>query len=99
MTAKPIVVVKTGEPVPSVLARRGEFARLIEEAIGDAWSGGYASFDARTDGPPDPRSAAAFVITGSSASVVDREPWMLRTEAWLRDVVGAGTPTLGICFG
>ena len=99
MRAKPIVVVKTGEPVPSVLARRGEFAQLIREAIGEAWNGEYASFDARSDSPLDPRGAAAFVITGSPANVPDREPWMLRTEAWLRDVVGAGTPTLGICFG
>jgi GMP synthase (glutamine-hydrolysing) len=99
MRAKPIVVVKTGEPVPPVLARRGEFAQLIQEAIGEAWDGGYACFDARTDAPLDPRDAAAFVITGSSANVPDRLPWMLRTEAWLRDVVGAGTPTLGICFG
>lgn len=98
---KQIVVVRTGEPVPSVLERRGHFATLIAQAIGPAWGGGYAVFDARTDAFPAPDGAdtAAFVITGSSANVPHREPWMLRTEAWLRDVVAAGTPTFGICFG
>ncbi|WP_437619780.1 glutamine amidotransferase [Sorangium sp. So ce1151] len=98
---KKIVVVKTGEPVPPVLERRGHFAALIEQTIGAAWRGGYATFDARAGEfpAPDADEAAAFVITGSSANVPHREPWMLRTEAWLRDVVRAGTPTFGICFG
>ncbi|MGK4002765.1 glutamine amidotransferase [Sorangium sp. So ce1036] len=96
-----IVIVKTGEPVASVLERRGHYATLIEQAIGSAWGGGYAHFDARTEEFPAPDGAgtAAFVITGSSANVPHREPWMVRTEAWLRDVVAAGTPTFGICFG
>ncbi|KYF58198.1 GMP synthase [Sorangium cellulosum] len=99
--ARTIVIVKTGEPVPPVLERRGHFADLIERTIGAAWRGGYATFDARTDDFPAPEGPgiAAFIITGSSANVPHREPWMLRTEAWLRDVVRAGTPTFGICFG
>lgn len=96
---KKILIVKTGEPVPSVLERRGHFADLIMETIGEAWSGTYASFDARTEAPPDPRDADALVITGSAANVPDREPWMLSTEAWLREVVRLGVPTFGICFG
>jgi len=97
--SKNIVIVKTGEPVPSVAERRGQFADLIQEAIGDAWAGGYEVVDVRTEEPPGPDGAAAFVITGSSANVPHREPWMLKTEAWLRAVVGHGTPTFGICFG
>jgi GMP synthase (glutamine-hydrolysing) len=79
--------------------KRGSFAKLIEERIGDAWRGGYASVDVRTENPPDPRAAAAFILTGSAANVPNREPWMLTTEAWLRDVVPLGTPVFGICFG
>ncbi|MFT3776356.1 MAG: glutamine amidotransferase [Minicystis sp.] len=98
--AKQIMIIRTGEPVPRVLERRGHFHDMIEQAIGGLWSGGYAVVDAREDGPlPDPGSAAAFVITGSAANVPNREGWMLRTEAWLRAVFEAGTPTFGICFG
>ena len=97
--AKPVMVVTTGDPVPRVIEERGSFARLIEEAIGPTWNGGFEAFDARERPGPDPRAAAAYVITGSAAHVQDREPWVVRTEAWLRDVVAAGVPTLGICFG
>jgi GMP synthase (glutamine-hydrolysing) len=31
--------------------------------------------------------------------VTDREPWSERAAAWLREVVDAGTPLLGICYG
>jgi GMP synthase (glutamine-hydrolysing) len=55
--------------------------------------------DVRSEEPPAARDLAAIVITGSSANVPNREPWMLRTEAWLREVVGAGVPAFGICFG
>jgi len=94
-----IFIVKTGEPVPKVRERRGEFGDMIVQTIGDAWTGGFSSFDARTDAPVDPREAAAFVITGSAANVPDRADWMLRTEAYLREVVQMGVPTFGICFG
>lgn len=104
MPARPnqtIVIVRTGEPVPRVLERRGHFHDLIARAIGDAWPGGYGVIDVRDEGAafPAPDAAAAFVITGSAANVPDREPWMLRTEAWLRAVVASGTPAFGICFG
>ncbi|APR81206.1 GMP synthase [Minicystis rosea] len=98
--ARKIVIVRTGEPVPEVLDRRGHFHDLIEQAIGADWSGGYEVFDAREPDPfPAPNAAAAYVITGSAANVPNREAWMLRTEAWLRDVFAAGTPMFGICFG
>ncbi len=91
---------KTGEPVPKIRERRGEFSDLIKEAIGDAWDGDIKSFDARTgEKPPSPSEMDALVITGSAANVPDREPWMLETEAYLRAVVQAEVPTFGICFG
>ncbi|NUQ75090.1 MAG: glutamine amidotransferase [Polyangiaceae bacterium] len=96
---RPIVVLTTGDPVPIMLETRGPFARLIQERIGDAWKGDYAAVDVRTSDPPNPRAAAAFILTGSAANVWTRDPWMLRTEAWLRDVVPLGIPVFGICFG
>jgi GMP synthase (glutamine-hydrolysing) len=94
-----IVIVKTGEPVPSVRERRGQFADLIQEAIGEHWQGEYRVVDVVAEAPPPVDPEAAYVITGSAANVPTREPWMLRTEAWLREVVASGAPTFGICFG
>lgn len=79
--------------------QRGPFAQMIKESIGDSWRGDYASVDVRIENPPDLRDTAAVIITGSPANVPHREPWMLRTEAWLRDVVPTGIPVFGICFG
>ena len=99
-SGKPILILRTGETTPGVAATRGQFRELIATAIGDAFAGPYEEADPRTDAPlPDSRGFAAVIITGSAASVADREPWVLRAEAWLREVVAAGTPTLGICFG
>ena len=97
--ARPIVIVQTGDPVPSMLEARGDFARMIREAIGDAWAGAYETVDVRVAPFPAPDAAAAFVITGSAANVPTRDPWIVATEAWLREVVAAGTPVFGICFG
>ncbi len=96
---KRILVVKTGEPVPKIAEKRGQFADLIAGAIGSTFTGDYTIVDVRAEEPPSPRSADAIVITGSPANVPTREGWMLRTEAWLREVVAVGTPVFGICFG
>src|SRR4051812_1226244 len=54
----------------------------------------------RTDAPlPSPTDAAGFIITGSSSSVTERAPWMLRGEELVRNIADAGTPFFGICFG
>lgn len=95
----PILIVQTGDPVPSVEARRGPFAKMIRDTIGELWPGEYAVFDARREEGPPPRDFAAIVITGSASNVPNREPWMLRAEAWLREAVAAAVPAFGICFG
>jgi len=93
-----ILVLVTGQPVAEVLERRGDFTRLLREASGDARL--FRAHDLRTDAPPPgPRDADAFVITGSASSVTERAPWMLRGERLVRDIVSAGVPLLGVCFG
>ena len=54
---KSIVIVKTGEPVPSVRERRGHFADLIQQAIGREWAGGYDVVDVVSGDPPPPDAA------------------------------------------
>lgn len=94
-----IVVVITGDPVPTVLERRGDYAAMMRAAIGEAWTGEYATVDARTESLGADLDGAAVVITGSSSNVHTREDWMLRAEARLRELEAAHAPVLGICFG
>ncbi len=96
-----ITILVAGSTVPAVAARRGDFDRWIRLHTGNAWAGEWLSVDVRDAGGrlPGPRDADAFVITGSSSSVTERAPWMLRAEAFVREIVAARTPLFGICFG
>ncbi|MSP26104.1 MAG: glutamine amidotransferase [Myxococcales bacterium] len=95
-----LVILVTGEPVAPVLASRGDFVALITAALGQSWSGSISAVDARSEAIDDAaRDASAIVITGSAAHVHEREPWVLRAEAFLRAEVARRTPILGLCFG
>lgn len=96
MTA-PIVLGVTGDPVPEVLAARGGFDRILAEALGDH-PGGYQTVDLRERSLAG-LAPAGVVLSGSSAHVQDREPWMVRAEASLREIVARGVPVFGVCFG
>jgi GMP synthase (glutamine-hydrolysing) len=56
------------------------------------------------DAFPDPAAVAdldAVVLTGSTAGTyeTDAHPWMDAERAFVRRLVDAGVPTLGVCFG
>jgi len=95
-----LIVLRAGDAAAPVAVRRGEFFSWIKREVGDAWAGEWVEHDVRTDGPlPKPADADGFVITGSSSSVTERAPWMLRSEELVRRIVEIGTPLFGICFG
>jgi GMP synthase (glutamine-hydrolysing) len=48
---------------------------------------------------PDPGGVAGVIITGSSSSVTERAPWMLRAEEYVRGLTERRVFTFGICFG
>jgi len=97
--ARPLLIVQTGTALERVRRRRGDYPhwfrttmRLPRDRV--------AMADARTDERlPEPNACAGVVLTGSAAMVSEREPWSERTAAWLRGVVDAGTPVLGVCYG
>ncbi len=94
-----ILIVVTGSPPPAVAAAHGDYATIMAAAVGSAWTGGYDSIDLRSERPRNDSATAAVIITGSSASLPDHEPWMAEATAWLAEIVRRGTPTLGVCFG
>ncbi|MFZ5654264.1 MAG: type 1 glutamine amidotransferase [Pseudomonadota bacterium] len=50
---------------------------------------------------PDPRDIDLLVILGGPMSVNDggELPWLAAEKAFIREVIGLGTPVLGICLG
>jgi GMP synthase (glutamine-hydrolysing) len=95
-----MMILVAGNAMPHIAARRGDYDAWIRATTGDAWRGSWVSHDVRADAPlPRPEDADAFVITGSSSSVTERAPWMLRAEGFIRELEQAHVPLLGICFG
>jgi GMP synthase (glutamine-hydrolysing) len=94
-----VLILKTGETLAEIRAQRGDFEDWIAAGMGLARAE-VEVIDARRGDPlPAPAAPAGIVVTGSSALVTDREPWSERAAGWLADVVRAGTPLLGICYG
>lgn len=95
-----IVILRTGDAVPSVSARRGDFFQWIEHTVRQVYPGELVEVDVRVAEPSDEiLDARGFFVTGSPSSVTERAPWMLRTEELLRRIMVLEKPLLGICFG
>ncbi len=94
-----MLIVQTGHAIDAVRRRRGDYPDWI--AGGLSLARDAVDVAAVCDGGPlpDAREPAGVVLTGSSAMVSDRAPWSERAAAWLAEVVAAGTPVFGICYG
>lgn len=47
---------------------------------------------------PDPAGIAGVILTGSTANITERRPWVEAEAAWVRRNRGS-VPMLGVCFG
>jgi len=97
-----VAILVAGQTLPDVARRRGDFERFIRTRTGASHVANvkWVTHDVRGGAPlPGPRDADGFVMTGSSSSVTERAPWMLRAEELLRQIAAARRPFLGICFG
>jgi GMP synthase (glutamine-hydrolysing) len=99
-TPKKIAILITGDPPEAIAERHGDYADMMKAAIGEAFDeGDYLVVDPRRESLGADLDDAALVITGSSANVHHREPWMVAAEERLRELHAREVPMLGICFG
>ena len=94
----PILIVKTGATLES-LTPLGDFEDWICSGMNTDLAGAKVVNVFEGDPLPNPHEFAGIVVTGSAAMVSHREPWSEAAAAWLAEAIGAGTPTLGICYG
>jgi GMP synthase (glutamine-hydrolysing) len=96
-----LLVLRAGDAAAPVAARRGEFFSWIRREAEPVWTGAWTEHDVRDLDVPLPgvRDADGVIITGSSSNVTERADWMLRAEAFVRELHAARVPLFGICFG
>lgn len=61
--------------------------------------GPWQGFVARQGQFPDPARFSHIILTGSEASILEREPWVDDEAALVREAASAGTVLLGSCWG
>lgn len=61
--------------------------------------GPWQAYTAREGSLPDPAAFSHIILTGSEASILEREPWADAEAAMVREAVAAGAAVLGSCWG
>jgi GMP synthase (glutamine-hydrolysing) len=88
-----ILILETGEPVPAVKALHGRFGPMFERRLGVECELADALAGELPDGDYE-----GVVITGSPATVHERQPWSERAAAWIAERIDQ-QPMLGVCYG
>lgn len=96
---KPMLILKVGDTFPEMARLLGDFEDWIRDGLGPVRYPISVVDPRHSAALPDIRSLAGVVISGSHAMVSNREPWSERLVPWLRELVGAGVPVLGLCYG
>jgi GMP synthase (glutamine-hydrolysing) len=96
---KTILIVKTGETLPYLYQRRGDFEDWVMAPLEKTDIKFSVVSPYRENLPSDPSQFAGVIITGSHAMVTDKEAWSEQTAAWIPRVVASEVPLLGICYG
>ena len=90
-----VAVLKTGYPPGKLADAFGDYPAMFQRLLGPGFE--VESFDVQAGDLPEPRSHAAYMITGSPAGVYDDYPWIAPLMHFIRSADTA--KMVGICFG
>ena len=98
-TDKKLIIVKMDNRPPELMEREGDWEHWVAAGLGVERElvGIVNVLDGETLPPPE--QLLGVVLPGSTAMVTDKLAWSERVAVWLPDVVNAGVPVLGICYG
>ena len=96
---RPLLIIKTGSSIPSLVARRGDFEDWIAQGLGLPRAATIIVDVTKGETLPSPGAVNGIVIGGSHAMVTEHHAWSERTAQWLSGAVTTGVPILGICYG
>lgn len=94
-----IGILITGHPPDALRTAHGDYGAVFARFL----AGKGLSFEswAVVDGvfPESVDAADGWLVTGSRHGAYDPLPWIPRLEAFIREIVAAGRPLIGVCFG
>lgn len=95
-----ILILKTGEALPPVKRRCGDFEDWIARGLGRPLDSLEVASVYKGDSLPSVDSIRGVVITGSPAMVTERLDWSEASARWLAKIVEKDiVPVLGLCYG
>ncbi|MBI9077081.1 MAG: glutamine amidotransferase [Desulfatibacillum sp.] len=95
----PLLIIKAGATFTQTREKYGDFEDWTLHFAGLAKEQAIIA-DVREDAPlPGLGAFSGAIMTGSHDMVTDPAPWILRTEAFIKTLLQANVPFLGICFG
>jgi len=94
-----LYIIKTGRTFPRLQPVHGDFDQWTSRALGETALPKVVIDGYEKTPLPPARNCAGVVITGSHAMVTDKEPWSVRIEIWLKELLHCHVPILGICYG
>ncbi len=93
------VVIKAGTTFPNIARKYGDFEDWVCQGVGIA-PDQLSLFDAiRGDSLPSAKECSGVVVTGSHSMVTDELDWSEHLIEWIAELLDAGVPFLGICYG
>ncbi len=89
---KPISVAIVDNSIqPEIYAPVGHWSRYLDVP--------WRAFTARNGEFPDPGAFSHLILTGSEASILERDPWVETEAELVRAAAASGTAVLGSCWG
>jgi GMP synthase (glutamine-hydrolysing) len=96
---KSLYIIKAGSTFATEVARLGDFEEWVRRGLGDAPCPVAVVNAEAGEALPAPERCAGAIVTGSHAMVTDNLLWSVAIERWIRELVAARAPFLGICYG
>lgn len=95
----PLLLVQMGHPPDDIRAAVGEQPQWFKDALGENAGPVAVVCPFEGDELPAVGTFRAAIISGSWSMVTDCEPWSERTAHWAKEMIQAGVPMLGVCYG
>jgi len=94
-----MLILKLGSTYPFLSQKYGDFEDWIKQGLDSKILEIEVVNIQKIPQLPEPENYSGIILTGSHATIMDREEWSERTAAWIPKVLDKKVPLLGICYG